>query len=755
MHRARPFFLYSAVFLIAASGLMLEVALTRIFSATIWYHYTFITISVALLGWGLGGFFLHALRVVVAPSPTWLVLLCIIYACAIPLSLILIVRLPFSPEHLSFYFAAAGTPFLLAGMVLATAFDLFSPSSHRLYAADLVGASLGTVAVTLLLHELGGERTTLAIAILPLLAAFCFATLSPERTRRRFTVPALLSLTLAVFLFSNFDIFKIREAPAKGLYQHRAEDPQNRKIAMTRWNAYSRIDALEGLPAPWLARLYIDSDAWTNVHAWDGKPESLTAAMSELRYLPYHLVRRPNTLIIGPGGGFDVLVAIAGESERVTAVEMNPIMIDFVRHYGAKAGNLYDHPRVKVILDEGRHFVRHTGEKFDVILLGFVDSWASVSSGGLALSENYLYTTEAFRDFHEHLSEAGVLAFARWQVDIPRMVANAVALFDSPEEAGEHTAILLEKQPRADQPTAMLFLLKKEKFTEAETALLERLSKNYFVVHLPGRHTESPYAELFSAKITPAQFHEAFDAKADPVTDDRPFYFANEKPYGIPRFLLEFFRELLSPLGILCLLMIGWAMVNGRGRRWNLTSAVLYFGSLGIGFIVLELALMQRLILLLGHPIFTLAVILFSLLVSCGVGSFLSGRARDGSLWIQRVSLAIAGLGLAYAFFLPSIVHLLLHLPLAARIASVIAIVFPLGLLMGMPFPLGLRGTSWFAKGPAFFWGLNGIASVVGSIAAVLISVVFGFGTSMAVGSLLYLVPVVTARWVVPSKTFI
>ena len=219
-------------------------------------------------------------------------------------------------------------------------------------------------------------------------------------------------------------LFKIKSAPTKGLYQHMAEHPGTR-VALTGWNAYSRIDAVTGFPDPYLARLYIDSDAWTSVLRWDGRLESMARARDWYRALPFKLAPpRPQTLVIGPGGGSDVLVALAAGSEKVTAVEMNPLMLRFVRHFGAEAGNLYDHPQVEAILSEGRTFVRRTDRRFDVILLGFVDSWAAVASGGLSLSENHLYTVEAFQAYHDRLTPDGMLVILRWDVDIPRLVSQ-------------------------------------------------------------------------------------------------------------------------------------------------------------------------------------------------------------------------------------------------------------------------------------------------------------------------------------------
>src|SRR6185436_5321934 len=203
-----------------------------------------------------------------------------------------------------------------------------------------------------------------------------------------------------------------------------------------------------------------DSDAWTNAQQWDGRLESIREVRDWYRALPFRLTPNAETLVIGPGGGSDVIVALGSGSRKVTAVEMNPLMLQFVRHYGDRAGNLYDRPDVEVIQSEGRSFISRTDRKFDVIFLGFVDTWASVASGGLSLSENYLYTEQAFSAYYNHLSDDGILVIMRWGVDVPRLVANSVALLGV-EEASKRIVVLTEKRDTSEDPAQMMFMLRK------------------------------------------------------------------------------------------------------------------------------------------------------------------------------------------------------------------------------------------------------------------------------------------------------
>lgn len=733
--------LYIGIFLITLSGLMFEIGLTRIFSATIWYHFAFVAISVALLGWGLGGFALHLARQRIAFTRERVAALTLLYGLSIPLALWLIVRLPFHPDRLAFYFAVSLVPFLLAGMALSMLFAIERENAGRLYFADLLGASLGALAVTFLLSWLGGEGAVLLVAAAPLAAAFLLA------PRLRLVAGlAVLAVLAAVTLNATSGLFKIRGAPTKGLYKHLAAAPGSR-LALTGWNAYSRIDAVVGLGPGQLARLYIDSDAWTNVLPWDGRVESVSGMRRWYRALPFQVAPpRPRTLIIGPGGGSDVLAALAAGSETVTAVELNPLMLRFARSFGAAAGNLYDHPQVETILSEGRTFIRRSDRSFDVILMGFVDSWAAVASGGLSLSENHLYTVEAFRAYYDHLTPEGQIAILRWNVDVPRLVSNAVALLGVPA-AAERLAVLLEvPEPGADGPPQMVFILKKQPLTPEETERLVSFRGTKPLI-VPGRHVEEPYASLLAGRLTFADYVRQAPTRIDPVYDDRPFFFARAKPWGLPRNMAWGLGLVLAPVLLLCLVLVGFGKPAGEPLA-PYAASILYFASLGIGFIAVELSLLQHLTLLLGHPIFTLSILLFTLLAAGGLGSAWKGRPR-----LAPVCFAIAALAAVYALSLQTLVPALLPLPLAGRIAVAIVLVAPLGFLMGMPFPRALRETGQGAlPAPPFYWGLNGVFSVIGSMATMGAAVAFGFTWAMLGGAACYLLAALAAsRWRSPS----
>jgi predicted membrane-bound spermidine synthase len=722
-----------SVFLITLSGLVLEIGLTRIYSASIWYHFAFVAISIALLGWGLGGLAVHLLKRRLPPSLDTAAVLCLLYAASIPVCLAILVRYPFELARLPLYFFTPLVPFFLAGMALSMIFDLHRSTAGALYFADLLGASLGAVLVTVLLQWLGGEASLLVSGIAPMMAAGCLS----RRTR---AVSAAGALLMAVLALSNGStgLFKVIPGTIKAMRRHMDESAGSR-VAQSGWNAYSRIDAVEGIPG-FLARLYIDSDAWTSIMPWNGQLETVHELRDSYRALPFRFAPRGETLVIGPGGGADVLAALASGSRRVTAVELNPLMIRFVRHYGKRAGDLYDRPDVEVIQSEGRNFISRTDRKFDTIFLGFVDSWASVASGGLSLSENYLYTTQAFRAYYDHLTDNGTLVILRWDMDVPRLVSNSVALLGS-DAASKRIVALREKRSTAADPSQMLFMLRKRPFTDAETAIITSQWTMANPLIVPGRPAPAPYDDLLSGRKSLDAYESGAGRLVGPVFDDSPFYFAIERPWGMPAVIARrLFGWLLLPN--LALLAIFAAFGKPKGQPGEpYAASIVYFAALGFGFIVVELALLQNLTLLLGHPIFTLSVLLFTLLAAGGLGSAMSTRVRP-----QIACLAVAVLGGVEALALPRLVPMLLPMPLAARIAIAVALIAPLGVAMGIPFPRGLRSTG---QGPLaaapFYWGLNGVMSVVGSVTTVFVALLWGFQAAMLVGCVCYLLAAVAA----------
>lgn len=742
----------AGVFLLSCAGLLFEIVLTRVFSATIWYHFTFIAISVALFGWGMGGFVLEFASTWARPKVlrAGLISCSLMFGVMLPVFLLLFLSGPCTPKKLEFYFGIALLPFLLGGVSLSAVFEIYSKDTNRLYFSDLMGAAAGTLLVPVLLGFLGAESTVLAIGVLPAAACFLFLLASPKWAPRymRWICLGVLGILVALVVVNRkTDLLSIRNAPAKALYKVLAQD-SNRKIAFDKWNAYSRITAVTGFDDYRYARLFIDSDAWTDVVAWDGQLESLKGRAKLFRYLPFRFHTTPNVLVIGPGGGADVRLALVARSSRITAVEMNPLIVEFVRKAGSKAGNIYSHPTVDLVLQEGRIFVKRTKKKFDVILLGFVDSWAAASSGGLSLTENYLYTSNAFKEYYDHLTENGTLVIIRWPSDIPRCVSNSVKVLRekglSLKEIGERILAVSERKPLGKEPVATIFMLRKTPFPAEQVRRHLADFPAAHVFHAPHLSSLSPYRELLSGRMTLSEYVDRFPEKADPVTDDKPFYFARDKPYGVPPFMLRLLRAPVILVIIAMMLMIGWATYSPSVRK-VLPASMVYFGMLGAGFILVEIALIHNLVLLLGHPVYALVVLLFFMLLWCSLGSLVS-RSIDTSR-IKRTLLAglplLVVLLVAALLVLPKAVQALMGYGIGVRIAASALMLAPIGFCMGVPFPLGLRQIKEGGGSIPIMWGVNGVMSVLGSILSMIIAVAYGLTFVFAAGALCYAVAVV------------
>jgi hypothetical protein len=357
-----------------------------------------------------------------------------------------------------------------------------------------------------------------------------------------------------------------------------------------------------------------------------------------------------------------------------------------------------------------------------------------VASGGLSLPENYLYTTEAFRAYYDHLTDNGTLVILRWDMDIPRLISNSLALL-GPRDASSRVAVLMEKRSSKIDPSQMLFMLHKRPFTSEETQTMVEQWTMATPVIVPGRQSARPYGDLLSGRTSLAEYEAQSARFVGPVFDDSPFYFAVERPWGMASNIASrlIYRLLLPGFALFALFAAA-----GKPRGAAVTpyaTSVVYFSCLGFGFIAIELSLLQNMTLLLGHPIFTLSVLLFTLLAAGGVGSAVSRVVP-----IPAACLAVALIGSVEALALPRVVPLLLPLTLWARVAIAILLIGPLGLVMGMPFPLGLQRTGRGAlPAPPFYWGLNGIMSVIGSVCTVFVALRLGFQAAMLIGAACYI----------------
>ena len=749
---------------IAAAILMIELALTRIFSVTMYYHFAFLAISIALFGLSASGVYVYVMRRTFDARSTasLLTLHSLLFAASTVLALAALVRirvgLNYSHENLVKMIAIytlAALPFFSGGAVISLAITRLRRRVNVVYGADLIGAALGCLLLLPLLNRFGAPGVVLLAAVFGGVAALLF---SPARTIAR----TALIAALAVGIPGGLQLLGSAPFDVSNTKGHDTD-----KVLFAKWNSFSRVAVYDRSHGDWsLSPLYkgpkpetrfmdIDSAASTPIVRFDGDLSKVEYLKYELTGLAYHLLKRSvafTTLVIGPGGGRDLLTALVFGAGRVDGVEVNPIIANDVMldHFRDFSGSIYQNPKVHVVVDDGRSYIRRSNERYDVIQASLVDTWAATAAGAYTLTENTLYTVEAFNDYLDHLNDDGMLTITRWVADGLRLVSLAQAACESRGcSAADHMAIV-------QQDRVATFLLKKTAFTPEDVEHLRSTSNHlgFTVLYAPGQiDTSNDYAKLVLARDRQA-FYDAYHHDVSPTTDNRPFFFHTTKIQD--QFQTAFGRSMLFGNGLsalmtlmaisvtfVALFVVGPLVLSGselRGSHWPRWLG--YFGMLGAGFMLIEVALLQRFVLLLGHPVYSLTVTLFSVLLGTGIGSLASRRISDAALLrtIQIVLIGIAGVAVLGIVALPSVIRSAISASHAARIALTVLLITPAGVLMGMPLPAGIRLMT--AKDSALVpwaWGMNGALSVIGATLAVFVAMNWGFSVTLMTGGLIYL----------------
>lgn len=768
----------AAVGLVSFATIAVELLLTRIYSVTLYYHFAFMVISLAMLGLAVSGVGISLLPRVFDARRTgqWAGLFGLLFAAAAVFALSSAVHNPIRLQQwrddlgkLGLLYVSAGLAFLCSGFSLSLAIAGAGRRIGTVYAWDLGGAALGCLCVIPATSRLGAPGAILAAAAVAAAGASLFALSMPDRTRPAVRAVAGLGVVAALVLAA----LGAQENTARrfGVARNPSKFLGDREVLFERWNSFSQITVgVSGEPDNhWI---FIDADAatrlWSGRIADDGWRAPLRIPEVRVAALAYALRHDGTALIIGPGGGTDVISALRAGAPRVVGVEVNPIIADEVvrGRFAQYAGDLYRHPRVQVVVDEGRSYVRRAPEQFATVQATLVDTWAASSSGAFSCSENNLYTVEALEEFLGHLRPGGLVAITRWYAPYaPREFIRLLALAREalerrgvrPEDVRRHVVIAADGALR----TAML--LSNRPFTDEDLATVERraVEDALQVLFLAGRERpgEDPFLAGFLRAPSAPGFLARLDYDAAPTTDDRPFFFYNLRARDLRALLTQVGAVQLNNLGIfvllfllvaatvftLALVILPLALFQRAAFREGARDKLRvlgYFLGLGLGFILVEMGFMQKFVLFLGHPTYALAVVLATLLGASGIGSALSARVTDRlgeQPGTRRVVAALALTLAAYALALTPVFHALLGLALPLRIAIAAALVAVPGLLMGMLLPTGVRVAS--RLGPsivAWGWGLNGGASVIGSVLAVLLAMNLGFTVSLALGVAVY-----------------
>jgi len=478
--------------------------------------------------------------------------------------------------------------------------------------------------------------------------------------------------------------------------------------------------------------------------------------------------------IIGPGGGVDVLRAVANGSPDVTGIEINPIIANTIMRgrYADYAYHLYQRPEVHIHVTDGRSFVRNARQQYDVVQMTLVDTWASTAAGAFALSENSLYTVEAFQEYFEHLKPDGMIAVTRWEFQQPREALRVVsvamqALHTLGVQNPARNFMVVSQGDLDEDGIPVVVLAKKSAFTpEEEEAVQAHLqNRDLAALYLPSTPGDNPFSALIASN-DPYAFAKQYAYNVAPVNDNAPFFFFTVK-------LSQLFHQeglqqgidwkvnlgvavlgmvlVISLVAVLAFLILPLALRTGGAQQHAVR--LLYFIAVGLGYILVEIAFIQRFVLFLGHPTYALTVVVFLLLLSSGGGSLASRQwlGENKSAWLPLL-LIVAALVL-YVFVLPRILNELVGLPFLVKLLVSGVLLVPLGFAMGMPFPTGLRALASLpvpdfppslksqASGNAveWAWAMNAASSVLGSVLAMVIAIQFGLNFTLACGAVAYL----------------
>ena len=626
-----------AIALMSFSALLLELALTRIFSVVLFYHFAFLAISVALLGLGAGAVFAHLRR-------RWLerwtvaqlgVTLCAANAVLMVavLEIVLYTQVSLGLDwpnfwHLTVLYMASSLPFFLTGLLFSLVFARHPASIAQLYGADLLGGALACLALVPLLNAIGGPNVIVFAAMTVALAGAAWAAPSSRRW------PLVVACLLVMLIGANLHGRLIDIVYAKGV---KRDAP-----LYARWNALSRVEVDRDGTA---LMAVIDADANTyimNTDPHDWSPAYRSILMSAASSVANVLRPQGDFAIIGPGGGVDVLRAVANGSRNVTAIEINPIIAnDIMRgRFADYSYHLYQFPEVHLHVQDGRSFVRNSRDKYDVVQMTLVDTWASTAAGAFALSENNLYTVEAFREYFEHLKPDGMIAITRWEFAQPREALRVVsqameALREMGVEDSRENFIVVSDGELDVDGRPVLVLAKKSPFTlEEQRAVLnhihggngEQAHLNLHVLYLPATADRPGMAHPAFAQLIQSQdaraFSRSYAYNVTPVTDNAPFFFFTLKPDQVlsnseqaidwkVNLGIAILGIVLVVAAVAVIVFLLLPMVLSPEARSGGGIRVLYFVAIGLGYILVEIAFIQRFVLFLGHPTYALTVVIF------------------------------------------------------------------------------------------------------------------------------------------------
>ncbi len=788
--------LHVGLALVAMAALLQEILLLRVFSVTTWYHYAFAAVSLAMTGTAMGAAAVHLLPRAFPAERTRgrMAEGALLFGLSVPASFAASLALPAAAGGdpaaappmlpLLLLFAVNAVPFFLCGIVVCLGLTRFPGRSGSLYAADLTGAAAGCAGAVALLSAVSGPT---AIVVAGALGAAGAAVLAGPG--RRVLLGASLASAAGLLAFAAHNERTLLERPGQApLSPRTVKGWREPLLRYERWNAHSRITVvgdpgLEAEPFGWgfpertlrgarVAQLLllIDSHAATPLTRFHGDRSRIAFLRDDIVNLAHHVRPGARVLVVGAGGGRDVLSALAFDQPRVTGVEVNAAIVDALRGpFGDFTGHLDRIPGVDLVRDEARSFLAGSDARYDVLQLSLVDTWAATAAGAFVLTENSLYTVEAWGLFLDRLTERGILSSTRWwPADRPAEIRRTVSLAAEAlrrrgaANPADHIAVARTRAGGGGEgPEAVgTILVGRSPLTPADVAGLERAcrERGFELAAAPGRPGDRILAAL-AAPGRPDALLDAEPLRIDAPTDRAPYFFQmlrlrdfadpSRAAAGRTAPFLGAVATLVRLLLLSLLLAAAALLVPLLGPAGHRPRAAApfaaYFAAIGLGFLLAEISLLQGLTVHLGHPVYGLSVLLFALLLGAGAGSAWSRRFAGSPG--PRTLLAVAGIVAVLGFAVPPLLARFAGSPLPVRAGLAALLVAPMGAAMGLPFPLGMAAVQRAAPalGPGL-WGINGAFSVVGSVLAVVTAISLGIPAVLGAGVACYLAAAASMR---------
>lgn len=790
-----------AVGMISASALAYEVLLMRLFAIIQWHHFAFMIISLALLGYGVSGVALALNRErLMRNFPLAIVANTMLFAISAPVCFLLAQQIEFYPAemlwtlgqwlYLCGIYLLLAIPFFFAANVIGLSFYRYKTHVSSVYAADLLGAGTGSVGIILLLFLILPQKSLTVLIVLAVAAALIVSRYGfgdKEADMNPWLGAPLIIVLAAVFMLTEFTPLNVSPYKAQSQLLRvpgtRIMDRYSSPLGVISVVS-SGITPLRHAPGlslnasaepPEQLAVFTDADNMTAITRYAGKPETVAYLDQTTSALPYHLDWLADVLILGTGTGSDVLQANYHAVKHVDAVELNPQIAELITgKYADFSGHIYDGANIELHIGEARGYLAATNKTYDLLNLSLLDAFGASAAGLYSLAENYLYTEQAIREYLRHLRPGGYLGLTRWVKMPPRDEVKLLA-----------TVIAALKQAHTGDPARQMamirgwqtstLLVKNGTISIEEIQRLKQFcnERSFDPVYYPGvtaaevnHFNIQPQPYLYQAIMAllgdnSRAFGDAYKFNIDPVTDDRPYLFHFFKWRTLPEswslltkggsFLLEsgylllvagLLQAILASLLLIALPLRLWKNKLGIPAASKLHLPVLgYFFCLGLAFLFIEIAFIQKFILILHHPLYAITVALSTFLVAAGAGSHfspkLSSHAGKSPVLLPVTSIAV--LCAVYLLGFETLCEFMLGSGSLFRYALAVLLIAPLGFCMGMPFPMALARLGQTA--PALIpwaWGINGCASVIGAILATVIAMQFGFSVLILLAVVLY-----------------